>query len=468
MLALFVGATVFIIRLAAWLGDNFGIISFEQILFHLGAETTGTPWRLIQSGLRELLAKPLLATILSYVIARLLFRRWNSARFAYYLGYGCAAVFACSGTVQLWRVSGLSEYVADSTLSHLPKNFDWVNAWYVKPKVHLPTGSKPKNLIWLYVESLEDYRVSPQKHPRLAGLKSVKVNSYQYLPGTTWTIGGMVSSQCGIPLLPFGLYSGNGFSDVPFFLKKAQCLGDVLKSSGYRLEFIGGADQNFAGKGTFLKNHGFSNVVSKRQIAERTGQPLSKEAWGYSDDVIFKIALEDVKRLKQSGKPFFLSMLTLDTHGPKGNLSEYCRNNGYVQETSSIFDCVISQTENFIDDLQQAGILDDTVLVISGDHSFMGPKKAGWNLLVSQKVRDNSRLFFTVIHPDGKKIMADTMNHFDMFPTVLSSLGYEIEGSAAGLGHNLYAMPSLSSEHSINEFRKALRTNSKGYLSFWD
>lgn len=468
MLALFVGATVFIIRFAAWIGDNFGVISFEQILFHVGAETTGTPWRLIQSGLRELLAKPLLSIILGYIIASLLFRRWGNARTAYYLAYGCAGIFACGGAVQFWQVSGLSEYVADSALSHLPKNFDWVNAWYVKPKVHLATGSKPKNLIWLYVESLEDYRVSPQKHPKLAALKSIKVNTYQYLPGTTWTIGGMVSSQCGIPLLPFGLYSGNGFSDVPFFLKKAPCLGDVLKDNGYRLEFIGGADQKFAGKGTFLKNHGFSNVVSKKQIAERTGQPLPKDAWGYPDDVIFQIALEDIKWLKQSEKPFFLSMLTLDTHGPKGNLSEHCRNKGYVQETTSIFDCVISQTEEFIDKLQQSGVLEDTVLVVSGDHSFMGPKKSALNLLASQKDKDNSRLFFTIIHPEGKKIMADTMNHFDMFPTVLSSLGYEIEHNAAGLGHNLYEMPSLSSEHSINEIRKALRTSSKGYLSFWD
>jgi len=44
------------------------------------------------------------------------------------------------------------------------------------------------------------------------------------------------------------------------FMPDAVCLGDILKSRGYHLEFMGGANNEFAGKGLFYKNHGFVSV----------------------------------------------------------------------------------------------------------------------------------------------------------------------------------------------------------------
>ncbi|CDL36376.1 Phosphoglycerol transferase I [Citrobacter freundii] len=47
------------------------------------------------------------------------------------------------------------------------------------------------------------------------------------LPGTDYTIAGMVASQCGIPL--FAPFEGNASASVSSFFPNNICLGDILK-----------------------------------------------------------------------------------------------------------------------------------------------------------------------------------------------------------------------------------------------
>jgi phosphoglycerol transferase MdoB-like AlkP superfamily enzyme len=49
------------------------------------------------------------------------------------------------------------------------------------------------------------------------------------LPGTDYTIAGMVASQCGIPL--FAPFEGNASASVSSFFPQNICLGDILKNS---------------------------------------------------------------------------------------------------------------------------------------------------------------------------------------------------------------------------------------------
>jgi len=53
------------------------------------------------------------------------------------------------------------------------------------------------------------------------------------------------------------------------FMPDAVCLGDILKSQGYHLEFMGGANNEFAGKGLFYKTMVLSALKVKRSLLIR-------------------------------------------------------------------------------------------------------------------------------------------------------------------------------------------------------
>lgn len=68
------------------------------------------------------------------------------------------------------------------------------------------------------------------------------------LPGTDYTIAGMVASQCGIPL--FAPFEGNASASVSSFFPQNICLGDILKNPVTRITLCR-ANLRFAGKDVF-------------------------------------------------------------------------------------------------------------------------------------------------------------------------------------------------------------------------
>jgi phosphoglycerol transferase len=456
-------------RMPQWLASNFGLLSWEQIAFHLSAENAGIPWRLVKSSIRELILKPVALLLITFLI--FWFIRDKLKNLYRYLAVSVslvALVVAGGGAIQTWQVSGLDEIYLSNSDSGSNKNYDWMAELYVPVRLEKPLQhAKQLNLIWIYIESLEESRVSEEKHIDIFRAKA-RIREFQNLPGTGWTIGGMVSSQCALPLMPFGLFSGNSFSDVPEFMKGITCLGDVLESRGYHTNFIGGANVAFAGKEKFLKQHGYKKITGKQEIQNSRGLKLPDGWWGFTDDQVFQIAKEDLRALHRIGQPFFYSALTLDTHGPKGYLSDYCRRGGYANNIASIFDCVLSQIQEFAEELKQEGILENTVLVISGDHPFMEPRKISINPFKYEKRDKDRKVFFAVIRPDGVIIDTKFANHFDMFPTVLSSLGFEIPNGRIGLGRNLFDSTVAEPTYSSSEFSRRLRAPSSTYIKAWE
>ncbi|TGB66234.1 hypothetical protein C9E90_13820, partial [Salmonella enterica subsp. enterica serovar Enteritidis] len=92
-----------------------------------------------------------------------------------------------------------------------------------------------------YGESLErtyfDNDAFPNLTPELGALKNegLDFSHTMQLPGTDYTIAGMVASQCGIPL--FAPFEGNASASVSSFFPQNICLGDILKNSGYQNYF---------------------------------------------------------------------------------------------------------------------------------------------------------------------------------------------------------------------------------------
>ncbi len=322
-----------------------------------------------------------------------------------------------------------------------------------------------KNFVFIYAEGFERTFFDESVFPGLIkGLREIEQRSLSFVnvrgvEGTGWTIGGIVASQCGIPLL----HGRNGVSGYDIFLPSAICLGDLLAEEGYELNYLGGASLNFAGKGKFFKSHGFSNVFGKKELLPKQENKEYSTSWGLYDDSLLDIVYERFIELSQQEKKFGLFTLTLDTHHPEGHPSKECEGNIYKDGSNPMLNAVTCSDyliSRFISKIMNSPYKDETIIVLVSDHLSMN--NTAYNLLNKGERRN----LFMIVDPskDIRKKVKTVGSSLDIGTTVLSFLGYKTE---IGLGRNLLNKnPELEKEklfiHSkITEWRTPIN-------AFWD
>lgn len=239
-----------------------------------------------------------------------------------------------------------------------------------------------KNLVWIYLESLEriywDSKVFPGLTPNLDRLRKqgLDFSGFETFMGANYTMAGLFSSQCGVPLFTSAFaglddVAGNT-TDVSTFHPRIACFGDVLHKAGYTQIYMGGAPITFSNKGLFFHLHGYDEALGLTQLEAQAGGKLPQLGWGLYDNVLFKLALDRYRELAAGRKPFNLSLLTLDTHPPDGRPSPGCpkyaaNDNGMLQAVH----CTDYLVGKFIDALQKEPGWGNTVVVIMSDHLMM-------------------------------------------------------------------------------------------------
>ncbi|MEJ2202427.1 MAG: sulfatase-like hydrolase/transferase, partial [Desulfuromonadaceae bacterium] len=306
------------------------------------------------------------------------------------------------------------------------------------------TGSRRPNVVLIYAESLEqrffDETLFPGLLPHLQRLveQSTAFADVAQGVGAGWTIAGMVASQCGYPLAPSHEVGGNDLSLFEDFLPKATCLGDILSRDGYQLTFMGGADARFAGKGAFLRSHGYTQIIDRDILLESLADPAYVHGWGIFDDTLFERAYDQFLRLSRQQTPFLLTLLTLDTHNPNGFLSSSCGNYGTGDNSflNSVH-CSDLLLSRFIERIRNSPDSDSTIIIVLSDHLAL--RNRATPLL--ERSQQPSRLLFLVNSPEGKKgVNANPGLHYDIAPTILDLLGYELSGQL-GFGASLIRGP---------------------------
>lgn len=238
-----------------------------------------------------------------------------------------------------------------------------------------------RNIVWIYAESLERTYLDPGVFPglmpdlsRLAG-ESLDFRGIASPDGSGWTIAGLVASLCGVPLTT-ARGDENSMGRMDRFLPGAHCLTDYLKQQGYALHFSGGADAAFAAKDRFLASHGFDSVKDQRHFRERGVEGRHFSNWGVHDDVLLDDVFDDFMRLSETGKPFMLTALTMDTHHPAGHLPLACSDVHYRSDHGDIgllhaLACSDRLIGGLVDRIRASAHADDTVIVVASDHLAM-------------------------------------------------------------------------------------------------
>lgn len=177
--------------------------------------------------------------------------------------------------------------------------------------------------------------------------------------------------------------SSNGTVFVNYFDREFHTIQKAFKDMGYYTFSMHGNTADFWNRATMHKNMGYDDFYSKTSfdVDETIGL-------GISDKSFFRQAVPIIKDIiVEKNKPFYGTLITLTNHTPWSDLElldeydtsltveidgeqvvrdylngttlgNYFRNVHYMDQA----------LEQFISDLDEAGILENTVLVIYGDH----------------------------------------------------------------------------------------------------
>ncbi|MEH6557755.1 MAG: sulfatase-like hydrolase/transferase [Oceanicoccus sp.] len=305
-----------------------------------------------------------------------------------------------------------------------------------------PLENKPRNLIFLYLESVEQLYFDQQLYPGLLpNLSKLRQQAHSFtnlsqVEGTGFTMGGIVASQCAVPI---NSYRGLGSSNTSLASMKRPlpdyiCLGDILEAYGYSRVMYKGASLSFSGAGNFFSAHGFDNAKGKEYWQENLGE-VAATGWGIYDDTLFQQALAEIETLQSENTPFAFSLVTLDTHHPDGHASASCPRYSYSSDTMlNAIHCTDYLVYKFVDDLKRRGILDNTVLVVFSDHLAM--RNTQWDILRANSKK--RKLSFFIVAQENAAVFEQPATHFDVAPTVLDYLGipgYSVLNAGVSLRH---------------------------------
>lgn len=477
-----------------WLHEEFGRVSIDQVLYHLhfGSEgvLTSDP-EIIHRFLWRGLALPLVLALCLWGLdawvrhlrahpdawprpsLRALGRRLRSL-------LRHAAHHTVPRIVPLVVLgAGVAFFVNSFSVARYVRGYfgeDYFADAYVDPaRITLEHGGKPpKNLVLIYVESLENTYSDPALFGRdllhrLNALKAlpgvVSFDSYRELMGAHFTIASLVSTQCGLPLKSVAMFSGNDVGEkVERYLPGARCLGDILADHGYRNVFLNGSSLAFAGVGKFFRDHRYSRVMGREEWIAEGEPPGRMSGWGLRDDDLFRRARVELDQLMKSRKPFNLTVLTIDTHHPYGHLSPECARRGH-QDFEGIVECTADLVAEFVEYIIARGWLDRVAIVVQGDHLAMG------NTSYDKLVTNRDRRVFNLLINDDPKLKANTreITHFDMLPTILDLIGLQVKEGRAGLGYSAIGpVRAPRTPDHVERMAERLLDYSATYRALWE
>lgn len=349
--------------------------------------------------------------------------------------------------------------------------------YYVDPdSVSITLNGEAKNLIYIYLESAETTYASVEEGgaqevnyiPNMTALAKEHISfsdkeglgGFRPSVGTVWTMGALFGTTTGIPFsFPA---DGNAMDQRETFASGVTALGDILAEYGYRQEFLCGSDADFAGRRNYFEQHGNYEIFDYYTAIEK-GYIASDYYvwWGFEDAILYEIARDELTRLASGDQPFNFTFLTVDQHHIDGYVCEQCGDE-YEIQLANVLACSDRLLSDFIDWCKQQDFYEDTVIVISGDHPRMD------TTLVDGVNYADRTIYNCFINTEKTVALSEKNREFttlDMFPTVLSALGFDIEGDRLGLGTDLFsATRTLAEELSYAYLEQELSKSSLYYI----
>lgn len=223
-------------------------------------------------------------------------------------------------------------------------------------------------------------------------------------------------------------------------------LPEVLSDESYKSYAYHAFNSDYYNRLHMYDTLGFEDYINKEDFEHHDGEKIGL---GLSDEEMFKQSYEEIKKSGQKSMHFLIS---LSGHHPY----EIPEEKKGLKITAGQFEPIFEnylQAQNyadralgsFLDKLEQDGILDESIVVVYGDHFAPGLHADDMYKLLGKDKKPNiyesSELFkvpFIVRLPEGKAagVVDNTGGQIDLYPTIINLLGLN-KKETFYLGHDL-------------------------------
>ncbi|AQP53000.1 sulfatase [Vagococcus penaei] len=462
-----------------WFISYFGELTPEQFIFNFNSPITGTASDFYVSIYNGPVLKVIfIVTLFGLLLVNpydLVIKHTATVpnKVSKYILLATSVLLAVSGVLysvqRLRLVEVYNAYFDDSP---------YIQDNYVNPdKTKIVFPEKKRNLVHIYLESYENSFYDKKNGgymddnlmPDLMALtkegisfsESDKLGGPHQTYGSSWSVASMVNMSTGLPLkIPM---NGNSYGKSGYFLPGATAIGNILNQEGYNQTIMFGADADFGGLTSFFNNHEDFHIYDVKYAREAGKIPKDYNVWwGFEDKKLYAFAKEEMTRLSQEGKPFNFTMENADTHFPDGYI-EKDTPRPFEKQYANVIAHSQKEVVELVRWIMAQPFYDNTTIVLTGDHLSMDKNFfKGWDT-------DYHRTTTNLI------LNADFSNHdiktshrdfapFDMYPTILSSMGVKIEGDRLGLGTDLSSsQKTLIERDGLDKVNEELSQNSKFY-----
>lgn len=253
-----------------------------------------------------------------------------------------------------------------------------------------------KNLLVIHAESIQNFLINLEINgqeitPNLNRLIKNSLYFNKFYPQITAGTSSDTEFTFETGLLP----STSGITFVSYFDREYESIANKFKNIGYYTFSMHANDGDYWNRNAMYKTFGYDKFYSKDSFVITDDEIIGL---GLSDKEFFKQATVLLKGIKESKEPFYGKIITLTNHSPfdqidkYGDLDltmpyEYVNENGvkikgvadYLEgremgnylKSAHYADAALGELFNLLD---ENGILDNTVIVLYGDHEARIPK----------------------------------------------------------------------------------------------
>ncbi len=248
-----------------------------------------------------------------------------------------------------------------------------------------------KNVIAIHAESLMSFLLDMEFNGKKVAPNISKMASEGiYFNNFYAEVGVGTSSDTEFTYATGLMPSNNGTVFVNYYNNKFMTMQSLLHDKGYYVFSMHGNDGDFWNRRLMHASMGYDNFYAKDsfEIDEVYGL-------GLSDKSFFRQVVPKIGEIKEEmGEPFYGTLITLTNHTPwreaaeysDFDLTQYVEVDGETVQSTYLADSIIGKyimsvnymdeaIGEFINDMDAAGLLENTVVIIYGDHDA----RAGYN-----------------------------------------------------------------------------------------
>ena len=179
---------------------------------------------------------------------------------------------------------------------------------------------------------------------------------------------GIVATMAGYQVLPS--YS---IIQYPAKSQSLSFMPQKMKEAGYKnLTYIYGGDIGFKGMNSFVTLSGFEKVITIDDFPSS----VRETKWGVHDEHTFKKLAEEMEQ-SSTDEPYFKFYFTLSSHEPFDVPMDKLYDDPYINSIAYTDKCL----GDFIKEVKNKNLWDNTLFVFIADHGTPGPKRATSQIL---------------------------------------------------------------------------------------